>query len=146
MSLPLTWTDKIFQKLTLAYGREFTSRWEGIPLEEVKSDWGHELTGYAQSPQSITYALQNLPLKPPTVYEFRAICQRAAEKPLLQLDAPRTSPAAIQSALKTMTAPVRSGMKDWAHKLKARHDAGENLNANQVRCYRAALQTHEVAA
>lgn len=29
--------------------------------------------------------------------------------------------------------------KAWARRLQARHEAGENLNANQIRCYRNAL-------
>lgn len=29
--------------------------------------------------------------------------------------------------------------KAWAHTLKARHDKGEKLNPNQVRCYRNGL-------
>lgn len=33
----------------------------------------------------------------------------------------------------------RYGDRAWAHALKARHDQGETLNANQVRCYRNAL-------
>lgn len=99
MSLPENWTDKIFQKLTLAYGRDFTGRWEGIPLDEVKADWAHELAGYQQSPHAISYALQNLPAKPPTVYEFRSICQRATAMPAPQLDAPRANPEIVRKSI-----------------------------------------------
>jgi hypothetical protein len=31
------------------------------------------------------------------------------------------------------------GHKVWAHILKLRHDRGQSLNRNQVRCYRNAL-------
>jgi len=31
------------------------------------------------------------------------------------------------------------GMKGWAHILRLRHQRGEKLNANQIRCYSAAL-------
>lgn len=88
MSLPLHWVEKIFQKLSLAYGRDFLGRWEGIPLDEVKADWAHELNGYENSPHAISYALQNLPLKAPTVYEFRIICQRAPSAKVPALEAP----------------------------------------------------------
>ena len=85
MTMPSSWVDKIFQKLTLTYGRDFLGRWEGIPLDEVKVDWAHELGGYEQAPHAINYALTNLPPKAPTVLEFRAICRLApaAEKPML---------------------------------------------------------------
>ena len=99
MNLPTTWCDKIFQKLTLAYGRDFTGRWEGIPLIEVKSDWAHELAGYQDAPHAISYALQNLPVKPPTVYEFRAICQRAQTPPAPRLNAPMADPAVVRKAI-----------------------------------------------
>ena len=61
MSLPAAWTDKIFKKMTLAYGRDFLARWEGIDLNDVKSDWSHELAGFADHPEAIAYALANLP-------------------------------------------------------------------------------------
>lgn len=77
MAMPSSWVDKIFQKLTLTYGRDFLGRWEGVPLEEVKADWAHELDGYENAPHAIHYALKNLPPKPPTVLDFRALCQKA---------------------------------------------------------------------
>lgn len=88
MSLPQPWVEKIFQKLSLVYGRDFLGRWDGIPLEEVKADWAHELSGYQQSPSAISYALQNLPPKPPTVLEFLAICRRAPASNTPALEAP----------------------------------------------------------
>ena len=73
MSLPVFWVDQIFSKLTLIYGRDFSSRWEGMNISDVKADWAHELDGLDKSPQRIAYALKNLPVsKPPTVLEFRA--------------------------------------------------------------------------
>jgi len=86
--MPIAWVEKIFQKLILTYGRDFTGRWEGVPMEEVKADWAHELDGYQNNPSAIKYALQNLPMKPPTVYEFRAICQRGPAEPVPALEAP----------------------------------------------------------
>lgn len=101
MSLPENWTDKIFQKLALVYGRDFTGRYEGIPLEEVKADWAHELSGYQQSPHSIAYALQNLPEKPPNVLQFRAICRSAppAPVPLIESSTATYTPAVRDAAL-----------------------------------------------
>jgi hypothetical protein len=86
--MPIPWVEKIFQKLILTYGRDFTGRWEGVPMEEVKADWAHELDGYQNNPSAIKYALQNLPAKPPTVYEFRAICQRGPLESVPALEKP----------------------------------------------------------
>lgn len=90
MSLPDAWVDRIFDKLTLVYGHQFLSRWDGLPLDPVKADWAHELRGFAQNPPAIAYALEHLPpAKPPTVLEFRALCSSthapARPEPLLVL-------------------------------------------------------------
>ena len=75
MSLPSSWVEPIFTKLTLIYGQQFLRRWQDLDLDAVKADWAHELDGLDKSPKRIAYALQNLPPeKPPTVLEFRAIC------------------------------------------------------------------------
>jgi len=58
MSLPLPWVERIFQKLTLNFGRDFTSRWEGVPLDEVKSDWAFELRGFQQNPAAIKHGIE----------------------------------------------------------------------------------------
>lgn len=88
MSLPLPWVERIFTKLTMIYGRDFIGRWEGLDISEVKADWAHELAGFKDHPDSIAYALKNMPDngKPPTVLEFRAICRKAHEPtvPLLE--------------------------------------------------------------
>lgn len=102
MSLPQPWVEKIFQKLSLIYGRDFLGRWEGIPLDEVKADWAHELSGYQQSPDAISYALQNLPRKPPTVLEFRAICEaapRIVKTPLIEKSSATYTPEVAKKAL-----------------------------------------------
>ncbi len=75
MSLPEAWVDRIFDKLTLVYGHQFLSRWDGLPIADVKANWAQELARFQQNPSAISYALENLPpAKPPTVLEFRAIC------------------------------------------------------------------------
>jgi hypothetical protein len=141
VSLPIEWVEKIFKKLSVTYGRDFLGRYEGIPLNDVKSDWAHELSGFEVHPESIKHALQNLsPSKAPTVYEFRNVCSAAPKMAMLELLRPPQDPsivAAIVSGIKSK--PVMNGMKDWAYRLKARHEAGEKLNLNQVRCYTEAL-------
>lgn len=99
MSLPKLWIDRIFAKLTMNYGHDFLRRWEGIDLLLVQDDWAHELSSYEKAPHAIAYALQNLPAKPPTVLEFRAIAQRAPVPLEAALDAPRASPDVVRKAI-----------------------------------------------
>lgn len=70
------WIDVIFTKLSMTYGRDFLGRWEGLDLEDVKSDWAHELRCFDGKPEAIKYVLQNLPVKAPTVVEFKMIGAR----------------------------------------------------------------------
>lgn len=78
MSIPLSWVDKIFTKLTLVYGHEFLNRWRDLDIDAVKADWAHELRGFKDQPHAIAYALENLQFsKAPNVFEFREIARRA---------------------------------------------------------------------
>lgn len=74
MSLPDAWVDRIFDKLTLVYGHAFLSRWDGESIAKVKASWAEELSRFQQNPSALAYALENLPVKPPSVLEFRALC------------------------------------------------------------------------
>ena len=142
MSLPIEWTEKIFKKLSLAYGRDFLGRYEGLPLADVKTDWSHELSGFEAHPEAIKHALQNLhPSKPPTVYEFREWCAKAPKMAALELPLPPQDPAIVAAIVSRIKGAdhVPAGMRDWAHRLKARHDGGDRLTRYQVDGYRQAL-------
>ena len=146
MSLPIEWVQKIFSKLTLAYGRDFLGRWEGIDLAEVHADWSHELAGFEQHPEAIAYALANLPAKPPTVIEFRAIARLAPPPPAPRLEAPRADPQRVAAALQRLS-PILQGTstrggKDWAHAIVNRALAGERVTPNTLRLAREALKQH----
>ncbi len=143
MALPLPWVDRIFDKLTLAYGRDFIGRWEGLPIGAVKTDWAHELSGFDKHPEAIKHALQNLPAsKAPTVYEFRNLCVSSPKPAHLELPAPPADPLFVAEITKRISAPLAKqahGAKEWAYTLQTRHDQGDRLNMNQIRCYRLAL-------
>lgn len=131
MSLPVPWIDRIFDKLTLTYGQSFLRRWADIDLNAVKSDWAHELAGFAQHPRAIAWALQNLPPeKPPTVLEFRALARKAPAEDTPRLEAPTAAAAVVQAELAKL-APIRvdhtarRGIDaSWAHRILAAHAAG----------------------
>lgn len=145
MSLPLPVLERLFARLNATYGRDFMSRYEGQDSGAVKTSWGHELDGYRNNLRPIAWALENLPDRAPNVLEFRAICRRApaAEVPLLP--EPKADPKRIAEELAKLggireAAKVPYRAKEWAYTLKTRHEAGDRLNANQIRCYRAALE------
>lgn len=145
MNLPAHWVDKIFTKLTLAYGRDFLGRWEGVSLVDVKADWAHELAGYQNAPDVLAYVLQNLPAgKPPTVYDFRLMCSNAPRKSENQLTYSTNPGVAVKEMKKLQEAikgsNAKTDTKAWARALKARHDAGERLGLAQIAAYKSALR------
>ena len=147
MSLPLPWVDRIFEKLTLVYGQQFLSRWRDLDIDAVKFDWANELDGFERHPAAIAFALQHLdPDKPPTVLVFRAIACRAPAAELPALPEPKANPDRMRAELAKLKgkcqpskAPLMAGAKDWAHRIIARHAAGEPVNVGPLRMAHQAL-------
>lgn len=130
MSLPIAWVDKLFEKLSIRYGRDFLGRWEGMPIADIKTDWGDILSGFRDHPASIAWALENLPeVKAPTATDFRALCRKAPTPNVPQLEAPKASRDRMEAELRKL-APIINrkevDMKDWARLLEVRDKAGED--------------------
>lgn len=150
MSLPLKWIDRIFEKLTMTYGRDFMDRWKGLSTADVKTDWANELAGFERWGEAIAYALENLPAsKPPTVLEFREIARKAPKPDRPALPEPKPDPERLRvelDKLETLRRGVQVGNrvdhKAWARRLIARHEAGEILKPYTLKCAQAALRTH----
>ncbi len=147
MSLPLKWIDRVFEKLTITYGRDFMDRWKGLNTADVKTDWANELAGFEQWGEAIAYALENLPAsKPPTVIEFRDIARKAPKPDRLALPEPKPDPERAAAELAKLAPIVKAAKsptidhKAWAKRLMARHDAGEKLNPTTLRFAREALR------
>jgi len=145
MSLPIAWVDRIFDRLTVRYGNRFLDRWKGVDMDAVRFDWASVLEGFEHWPEAITFAFDHIDdEKPPTAAMFRSLALKAPKPERLALPEPVARPERVAAELaklaplKAMTA-TSVDHKAWAKRLKARHDAGERLNLNQVRCYRAAL-------
>lgn len=130
MSLPAAWVDRIFDKLSLVYGRDFLSRWEGSDLNSVKSDWGHELQSFHNWPSAITFALQNLPERAPNVMEFKKLCRQApAPEGPMKIEADvKADPERIKKALAVLTDRPPVDFLDWAHRLIQRHESKEFIS------------------
>lgn len=145
MSLPAAWIDRIFDKLSLTYGRDFMGRYEGLDINAVKSDWGHELAGFFTHPSAIAHALSNLPERPPCVVEFRKIARTAPvpEAPSLEYSAAGKERIAAELA---KLAPIVSAsrpqtdFRDWARRIVSRHKAGDRITPAQLGMAQAALK------
>jgi hypothetical protein len=102
MSLPESWVNRIFAKLTVRYGVAFARQYEGLDTADVKQDWADVLGGFG--PDSIAYALRYLPSeKPPTAMQFRDICRRAPSPDEPQrLEGPKPDPARVAALMERM--------------------------------------------
>lgn len=119
MSLSLKAIDRIFERLTMTYGRDFSSKWEGVDQNAVKSSWAHELSGFDKALHMIGWALENLPDKPPNVIQFRALCRLAPMAEAKQLEAPRADPERVKAELAKLSTfrapgPKVLDCKQWA--------------------------------
>jgi hypothetical protein len=143
LSLPDSWIDKLFRKLSATYGQAFLRQYDGVPMDDVKANWAHELSCYQQTPQAISRGLDRLPSdRAPTVLQFRELCRGQAEHDRLALPAPPKEPVTPEVLAATKAAFQRKderGWRDWAHALRRRHESGEKLTRFQVKAYRETL-------
>lgn len=140
-ALPLAWVEKIFRKLTLVYGRDFTARWEGQETIHVIEDWAEELAGFVNWPEAIAWALKSLPEgKPPTVIEFRALCFKAPKPERPALPEPAADPARVQAELAKVnrTAQPTDRYTGWIPRGLAALESGIKRSPTVVRMIREA--------
>ena len=144
MSLPLSWIDRIFDKLTLVYGQSFLARWRDIDLNSVKSDWSHELSSFEKAPNAIAHALSNLTEKPPSVMDFKNLCRQAPSTDIQQLEAPKADPERVKAELVKLAplmqkAPVNMDSRAWAKAILRDHRGGLRRTPTVVAMARRAL-------
>lgn len=138
--LPPEQLDRIWSKLTVAYGHLFKAQWDGIPMGAVREDWAEELAGFTEKPWAIDYALQHRPDRTPlTAAMFRRLCSQAPD--------PAKPPEAIVPADPRRVAAVVSKVsgrdtrhpKAWAWDLRDRELRGDMLSRIQRMTWRQAL-------
>jgi hypothetical protein len=150
MTMPIKAIDRLFQRLTLTYGRSFLLQWEGLPENDVKSLWAHELEPYSNRLEAIAWALEHLPDRAPNAIEFKNLCRSAPAPAAQQLPEPKADPERVKRELarlgevRAQAAHSRAGIdhKAWAKRIMARHDAGEKINPTSLQFAREALRVH----
>lgn len=126
--------DWLFSALTVRYGGPFTDRWRDLDLEIVKGDWARQLATFNGNKAAIRFALDHLPEKPPTVIEFKKLCDAAPmpDTPALPYNpGPTRGPTEIErETLRALAADIRRGTffakpsRQWAYDLIACHERG----------------------
>ena len=131
--------DRLFKRLAATYGSEWDRSLSEIPISDTRTVWAHELQVFERSLGRIAWALENLPERCPNVIVFKRLCQSApAQNGYVEGD-----PAIARMLIEAIQRPAKeSDIKNWARILKKRHEDGDKLNPNQIRCYKNALGLH----
>lgn len=67
--------EQLFKRFVVHYGTaRMAAHWAGQKPEDVNRYWSDRLTGMPR--RAVEYGLDHLPDYPPTVDEFRAVCNR----------------------------------------------------------------------
>jgi len=155
MSLPMKAIDRLFERMAAAYGAQWVRMWEGVPIQDVKTAWCHELAGFnsEQGLRRIAWALDNLTDKAPNAPQFRNLCRQAPEEATPALPLPPANPERMRAELaklgyveKAKRMPTTGGIdnKAWAKALIARDAAGEKVRPISLKFARDALRLHLV--
>jgi hypothetical protein len=69
--------DAIWNKMLVVYGHEWTRKFDGMPLDEVKGAWADDLRGFTV--EQIKYGLSMLGERPPNLIQFKDLCKKAPQ-------------------------------------------------------------------
>jgi hypothetical protein len=141
MSLPVPVIDRLFDRLSATYGRDFYSKWEGLETNNIKSSWAYELAGYANNLKAIGYALKHLPERAPNVIEFRNLCTKAPANEAPMLPSPKADPLIIKTitAKLALTPIAQVNRLDWAKKILRDVESGVRRTPTVTRMAKDAL-------
>lgn len=149
MSLPITAIDRLFDRLSMIYGAEFTNKWAQLDVVELKSFWAHELGFYAEHLECIKWTLENLPDRCPNLIQFKALCKQAPRPEHKKLDYSKADVEVVDKELAKIASEALQAPKNelgivdhrrWAKKLAERHKNGEKLSLIQIKMYKEALE------
>lgn len=128
--------DRIFRRLAATYGAAWDRSMGSAPMDDVKRVWVEDLAGFAHQLGLVAWALENLPERVPNVIEFRALCRRAPLHDAPRLTEPQANPERIQVELDRLRDLRKkagaSSFRDWARRIVARYEAGENITRAQL--------------
>lgn len=105
--LPLAWVERIFDRMTAAYGvQKMSATWNGANTDEVKRTWARTLGRYPRS--ALAEAVEAMPDEcgnwPPSLTEFVALVRSKVQAPEHRpaLPVPRRTDAEIAAGAEQM--------------------------------------------
>ena len=70
------WIERILERLTGIYGRDFTYKWEGLDPDDMKHEWAETLGGFHADDVAAALKSCRAQPKPPNLPEFAAMCRQ----------------------------------------------------------------------
>jgi len=146
-AIPQRWVEALFASMSATYGVRFADLWRGTKIDQVKRNWGIELSKLSsQQMRAGRESMINLE-KPPTLPEFVAHCRRArveaaaAEAPKqleqqMPLITPEQAEENRQLLARTLGRMQRAEPSaEWAFRLvlRGKTDSGNPLPFNVAR-------------
>ena len=130
----------LFKKFGVRWARLFLNEYEGLDIDQVRTEWALELMLF--DPETFAYAYGQVKdgQYPPTLNTFAAAC-RSRPKPVAQqpLLGNTTKPRPEHlDAFRTVKVGVTDYRK-WARDLRDWHEAGAVLSPYQIAAYKQAL-------
>jgi hypothetical protein len=96
--------DMLFVRLAAAYTTQWLAKFDGMDMDKVKSVWADDLDG--MTVRRVKYGLANLPSDfPPNSMQFRDLCRRCPDAPVVMLPAPKPDIKRMAEAIAKMNEP-----------------------------------------
>ena len=139
--------DRLFERLSMTYGIAWDNSIGTAPLNEIKSFWMNQLSGFMQSKESmmaISWALNHLPERPPNLVQFKNLCYQAPAVERPQLPSPPADPERVKQEFAKLGAmnKSKSDPKDWARKILGDYAAGVKKTPAVLKMARDALKNN----
>lgn len=145
--MPLKAIDRLFDRLTATYGRQFTEMYAGVDPQSVKTAWAMELDywGTQTGMQAIAWALENLPERAPNAIQFKALVRNAPPPEVPRLPEPKADPERLKAELEKLGSVVGEMKKstgpnlDWAKRIVVKHKGGLKVPSAVLKMAQEAL-------
>lgn len=147
MTFPKKAIDRLFDRLELTYGSQWTGMWRDQKMSDVKTAWSYELQNFDKRLDAVAWALENLPDRVPNLIAFRNLCRSAPAKEVPILPEPKANPERLKAELSKL-GEIRSKVlvtstidgRDWARRILQRQKDECVLSPISIRFAKEALR------
>lgn len=130
--LPVSWVDRLFERMQGYYGSLWVDRWRSGELDangrdrgllNAKATWCAELGGFTDQPERIQRAIEACRHRslPPTLPEFLELCRQAQANAAPALPAPKVAPEVakqraeqLHAGAEKLASSSRTDHRKWA--------------------------------